>query len=59
MTDLEKKLTEALRETLRSLEAHLQDEATEKNVTVEQLCPCYQNEVVRARAILKEAEAQS
>lgn len=56
MTDLEKLLLASLKETVQSLEAHLEDEAAEQKLSVEQLCPCSQNEVVRAKAAIFQAE---
>lgn len=49
-------LLEALRETLRALEAHLTKEAQEAGVSRYRLCPCMGDEVQRARAAIAKAE---
>ena len=46
------RLARALAETLRALEAHLDRDADHYNVMPAELCPCYNNEVKRAREAL-------
>lgn len=49
----ERALAEALRETLRALEAHLDESCRDHSLKHrDDLCPCNQNEVTRARAAL-------
>lgn len=49
-------LLEALTETLRALEAHLDEACRDHGVSHRDLlCPCNQNEVVRARAAIAKA----
>lgn len=47
-------LLEALKETLRALESHLDESCRDHNIKHrDQLCPCNQNEVVRARTAIR------
>jgi|SRR5579864_6445341 len=49
-------LLEALKETLRALESHLNESTRDHNLgNVDLLCPCSQNEVVRAKAAIAKA----
>ena len=50
-------LLASLTETLTVLEQHLDDECAIKKTTRDQLCPCNQNEVARARALLARLNA--
>jgi hypothetical protein len=46
-------LAASLRETLRALESHLDDDTVHANLPHrDHLCPCNQNEVARAKALL-------
>lgn len=48
----------ALQETLRALEAHLDDDTRHANLKHRDLlCPCNENEVKRARALLAKVQA--
>ena len=50
-------LLETLKETLRSLEEHLDGDTLHANLKHRDLlCPCNQNEVVRAKAAIAKAE---
>jgi hypothetical protein len=48
-------LVTALKDTLQALEAHLDAVCIDRNI----LCPCSQNEVARARAILQRIEKEA
>jgi hypothetical protein len=49
-------MLEALIETLRALEAHLDESCRDHNLKHRDiLCPCNQNEVVRAKAAIRKA----
>jgi len=43
----------ALHDVARALVEHLSQEAHRVNCCVEMLCPCYENEVKRARDVLR------
>lgn len=58
MSELETRLTEALRDTLTCLDEHLAQSAHESNVTVEVLCPCSDNEARVARELLAEIDSK-
>ncbi len=52
-------LLEALEETLRALEVHLDDDTNHCGLKHRDLlCPCNQNEVVRARATIAKAKGE-
>ncbi len=53
MSDRVEELEKSLRETLRSLEAHLTGECAKYGLGhATRLCPCWDNEVKRARTLL-------
>ncbi len=43
---------EALRDVLRALESHLNEIAKDTGVSIRKICPCHDNEVAKARAVL-------
>lgn len=54
------KVVDALAETLRALEAHIAAIAAEANLKdASMVCPCWDNEVQRARAALKLARGEA
>lgn len=50
-------LVRSLREVLQSLEAHLDDDAKRLNLERDEVCPCNQNEVARAKTLIQRFEA--
>lgn len=55
---VQRKLVASLRETLRALETHLDDDTNAHGLKSRDiLCPCNQNEVARAKAVLAEVDA--
>ena len=59
MNALTIELLNSLKETLRSLEAHLKSEALMNALNdCSTLCPCWDNEVKRARKVITIAEKQ-
>ena len=53
MSELEQELAGSLRDVLICLTEHLSQEAHEKDVPVERLCPCHEDQSATARAILE------
>ena len=49
-------LLASLKEVLRALESHIDDSCRSQNVNRDVLCPCNQNEIKRARAIIAKTE---
>jgi hypothetical protein len=58
MSEIEIRLSEALRDTLACLDEHLAQAAHDSNVTVEVLCPCSENEAQNARDLLAEIDTK-
>ena len=55
---MKNKMLDSLKAVLRSLEAHLDDESRRLGVPRSQLCPCDEQEVAQAKAIIAEAERE-
>ena len=54
------KLLEACEKLLRALEAHIDNECSEKNIlNRDLLCPCNQNEIVFAKQVISEAKGNT
>jgi len=53
MSKLELELAGSLRDVLMCLTEHLSQEAHEKDVPIERLCPCHEDQSAQARAILE------
>lgn len=52
-------LLQALKETLKALESHLDESCRDHNIKHrDALCPCNKGEVVRARAAIAKAEGK-
>lgn len=58
MNEITRKLIVSLKEVLRALESHLDESCRDHNLKQrEDLCPCQQNEVKRAKELLNSLQS--